>query len=156
MALNLIKVKKACVPAFLLLILCCLTLLYFSSKDVLPFPISANQIESISLYHNDGKKEVTSTSDISYIVQSITHAQSHGSYEKFPTGGQTFFILFRLTNGTSFLCTYYQTTGSSGYYADGESNLRISSLSFVEIWDNLSCEVTQAFTENGFSAWPSL
>lgn len=155
MSLSFIKVKKACILAFPLITLCCLILLCFSNRNNLTFPIPIDQIESISLYYNGQKKEVTSTSDISYVVHSVTHAYSHGSYEKIPTGGQTFFISFHLTTGTSFLCTYYQTTDSSGYYADKESNLRVSSLNFAEIWDNLSA---QAFTEtkSDFFVWPSL
>lgn len=59
-------------------------------------PVSPSTISSISFYYeNLGKKKIIdSTSDISLVFDSLNNTVFHKKYDRFPTGGQTFFLVF--------------------------------------------------------------
>lgn len=123
------------------------------------FPVSEEQISSVSIYYSNisKKKEIFSESEIAYIM-SYANERTYitGTYQKIPTGGQTFFILFHLIDGTDFPCIYYQTTEFSGYYVDGRSKVTITSLNFIDLWLSLECKESLAFAEHEFSSWPTM
>lgn len=119
---------------------------------------SADQIESITIYYsNEGSRKVVDTrEDILAVLEAINNSRLFGSYTSFPTGGQSFLMLFQFGNGSYYSCVYYQTAQSSGYYSDGVERLRLFSLDLASLWESLSCPAVRADAEAEFSAWPGL
>lgn len=152
------KLNKHHVLFFVFLSIGIIVFLSHSTSDTLfRFPVSKEQISSISIYYSNIhlKKEVSSEPEIAYIM-SYVHERSYttGTYQEIPTGGQSFLILFHLIDGTDFPCIYYQTAEFNGYYTDGTSKITVTSLNFVNLWNSINCEEILAFAEQEFSAWP--
>lgn len=150
--------KKVCILIPVLLLMIFVLLILYTTEKSPCAPLSADQIDSVSLYYFNAnrKKVIESQTDISDILSAMSNFRSRGAYDSVPAGGQTFQILFQLYDGSYYSCIYYQTAKSSGYYADGNGHIRVSSLDFVSIWENLDCIAVEAYADLEFSEWPEL
>lgn len=140
---------KIFISALVLLFLPCVIRLCSSSSSY-NTPISENDVSSISLYYDNlgQKKLITSSADISLVFTSLDNAISHGKYNRFPTGGQLFFLVFHLQDGTNWICTFYQTNGDNGYFADGTTRTKLSNLDMKALWHVLSYQEDDAFIDH--------
>ena len=116
-------------------------------------PVSPSTISSISFYYeNLGKKKIIdSTSDISLVFDSLNNTGFHKKYDRFPTGGQTFFLVFHLDTGDDWTCTYYQTNFDCGFFADENIKVSVSNLDLKALWHQLSCLEYSAFASHEIS-----
>jgi len=147
---------KITIPALSILFLLSVVL-SFEKHSSYSFPVSPSDVDSISFYYDNlGKKKIiTSPSDVSIVFNSLDEIVFHEEYNRFPTGGQTFFLVFHLSSGKDWICTYYQTNLDTGFYADDTTKLSISNLDLKALWSLLHCPESSAFAAHEISP-PSL
>ncbi len=125
----------------------------FNTKSSYVIPVSSSDVTSISFYYDNlGKKKlVTSPSDISLVFDSLDATIFHGEYSRYPTGGQSFILVFHLADGEDWCCTYYQTNFDNGFYQDDTTKLSVSNLDLKKIWSDLSSPEHSAFYGHEFT-----
>lgn len=123
-----------------------IVLLYFIMQLAIPnysLDIAEADVTSVSLYYtNSGeKKEITGSDDIQTLMKEINNQNDLGNYkDQHIDGSQGFTIVFHLTDGSDFICTYADHSGGSGAFSDGTINRRVSGLNMYEFWYELDYE----------------
>lgn len=112
-------------------------------------PFSEGNVKSISFYYGSEakKKIVTSSSDISSVLDSLNEMNSHGEYKRMPAGGSSFNLVFHLQDESDWICTYFQTNGDTGFYTHGTVRIKVSHLDLKALWSLLPYQEVTAYVE---------
>ena len=73
-----------------------------------------------------------------------------------PDGGHFLGIAFHLTDGSTCLCSYLETSQyGRGYFTDGEQRFEVSNLRLLDYWNTFDGEV-QPFEDGETAQFPSI
>ncbi len=107
------------------------------------------EVESATLYLSSesaesGKKMLTAETDLDALYEVMDGLRPQGKYRdrNIPDGGYFLGIEFQLTDGSTVLFSYLQTSQyGRGYFTDGEQYFEASNLELFDFWYTLNYEM---------------
>ena len=126
-------------------------------------PFADLEVESVTLYLSsesaeNGKKHITAEEDVDAFLDFMDGMKKQGKYRDrdLPDGGHFLGIVFRLTDGSTCLCSYLETSQyGRGYFTDGEQRFEVSNLHLLDYWYSLDYEA-QPLEEGETAAFPPI
>ena len=92
----------------------------------------------------NGKKHITAEEDVAVLLNLMDGMRKQGKYRDrdLPDGGHFLGVAFHLTDGGTFLCSYWQTSQyGRGNFTDGEQYFEVGNLHLLDYWYSLDYEV---------------
>lgn len=140
-----------------------LVLFHVLPKGEYRLPFADMEVESITLYLSsesaeNGKKHITEDADIDVFLALMDAMRPQGKYRdrNIPDGGDFLGAAFHLTDGSTFRCSYLQTSQyGSGNFTDGERYFEVSNLDLLDYWYSLDYEV-QLLESEETAQFPSI
>lgn len=134
------------------------------AKERYSLDFSGTDVESISLYYEAEaqKKEITDTDDIQTIVDSLCAMELMGAYSQIEDGTLGFCLVFHFSDDREFVCLYGESNKNplpfqhSGYFTDGEINVKVRGVSFYALWNSLDVPIVTAVSDDEVSSILSL
>ena len=126
-------------------------------------PFADLEVESVTLYLSSesaegGKKDITAQEDIDAFLDLMDGMRKQGTYHDrdLPDGGHFLGIAFHLTDGSTCLCSYLETSQyGRGYFTDGEQRFEVSNLRLLDYWYSLDYEA-QPLEEGETAIFPPI
>lgn len=121
------------------------------------------EVESVTLYLSSesaegGEKDITAQEDIDAFLDLMDGMKKQGKYRDRdrPDGGHFLGIAFHLTDGSTCLCSYLETSQyGRGYFTDGEQRFEVSNLRLLDYWNTFDGEV-QPFEDGEAVQFPAI
>ncbi len=144
------KLIRVILPVLLLLTGC--------TRPAFVPPVQVQQVQTATVYYfnSQTKKQLDAPQDIASLVDALAAARDAGTYGEIPTGGQSFSLLFTLSDGSTVPCIYYQTAAGSGCWVDPNSNTRLTDLDMTALWQTLSAPEQPGSAQEEYTGWPQL
>ena len=111
-------------------------------------PFADLEVESVTLYLSsesaeNGKKDIIAQEELDAFLDLMDGMKKQGKYRDRdrPDGGHFLGIAFHLTDGSTCLCSYLETSQyGRGYFTDGEQRFEVSNLRLLDYWYSLDYE----------------
>ena len=124
-------------------------------------PFADLEVASVTLYLSsesaeNGKKHITAEEDVDAFLDFMDGMKKQGKYRDrdLPDGGHFLGIAFHLTDGSTCLCSYLETSQyGRGYFTDGEQHFEVSNLRLLDYWYSLDYEA-QPLEDEETAAFP--
>ena len=154
------RVLRVAIP---LVLVALLVLFHVLPNGEYRIPFADLEVESVTLYLSSesaegGKKDITAQKELEAFLDLMDGMRKQGKYRDraLPDGGHFIGIAFHLTDGSSCLCSYLETSQyGRGYFTDGEQRFEVSNLRLLDYWNTFDGEAQPL--ENGeTAAFPSI
>lgn len=126
-------------------------------------PFADLEVASVTLYLSsesaeNGKKHITAEEDVDAFLDFMDGMKKQGKYcdRDLPDGGHFLGIAFHLTDGSTLLCSYLETSQyGRGYFTDGEQRFEVSNLRLLDYWNTFDGEA-QPLEDGETAQFPSI
>ena len=141
--------RRVLLVAIPLLFVALLVLFHVLPKSDYRMNFSRLEVETATLYLSSesaesGKKALTAETDLDALYELMNGLRLQGKYRDrdIPDGGHFLGIEFQLTDGSTVLFSYLQTSQyGRGYFTDGKQYFEASKLNLLDFWYALDGEV---------------
>lgn len=155
--------RRVLLIAIPLALVALLVLFHVLPKGEYRLPFADLEVESVTLYLSsesaeNGKKHITAEEDVDAFLDLMDGMRKQGKYRDrdLPDGGHFLGVAFHLTDGSTFRCSYWQTSQyGRGNFTDGEQYFEVSNLNLLDYWYSLSYEV-QPLEDGDTAQFPSI
>ena len=155
--------RRVLLVAIPLVLVALLVLFHVLPNGEYRLPFADLEVESVTLYLSSesaegGKKDITAQEELEAFLDLMDGMRKQGKYRDraLPDGGHFIGIAFHLTDGSTCLCSYLETSQyGRGYFTDGEQCFEVSNLRLLDYWNTFDGEAQPL--ENGeTAAFPSI
>lgn len=155
--------RRVLLVAIPLVLVALLVLFHVLPNGEYRLPFADLEVESVTLYLSSesaegGKKDITAQEELEAFLDLMDGMRKQGKYRDraLPDGGHFIGIAFHLTDGSSCLCSYLETSQyGRGYFTDGEQRFEVSNLRLLDYWNTFDGEA-QHLEEGETAAFPSI
>lgn len=148
--------RRVLLIAIPLVLVALLVLFHVLPKGEYRLPFANLEVESVALYLSsesteNGKKHITAEEDVDVFLDLMDEMRKQGKYRDrdIPAGGHFLGAAFHLADGSTFRCSYWQTSQyGRGNFADGEQRFEVSNLNLLDYWYSLDYEVKPLESED--------
>ena len=141
--------RKVLLIAIPLALVALLVLFHVLPNGEYHLPFADLEVESVTLYLSsesaeNGKKHIIAQEELDAFLDLMDGMRKQGKYHDrdLPDGGHFLGIVFHLTDGSTCLCSYLETSQyGRGYFTDGEQRFEVSNLRLLDYWNTFDGEV---------------